>query len=122
MPVLSRLSLKTKRLMKTKINRRNLLYLVSATILAAGMAVAAVIYVTAGRVREITLEPGFYSKEYLRELETYGGTLNVLAAEFMQWFDGLWHGRQLAFTVAWITIFVSFCIFFIAYRLPSDSE
>ena len=33
------------------------------------------------------------SKIYRRTLETYGGTANVAAAEFMDWFRGLWHGR-----------------------------
>ncbi len=80
------------------------------------------IYMTSGDVPESMLGPGFDSKAYLRELEVYGGTLNVIAAEFMQWFDGLWHGQQLAFTVAWITVFISFCLFFIAWRFPPDSK
>jgi hypothetical protein len=44
----------------------------------------------------------------------------MLADEFRQWFVGLWHGKSLAFTVACITVFVSFGFFFVANRLPSD--
>ena len=102
--------------MKKDINRQKIAYVVSALILAAGLAVSAVIYVTAGTVQETALGPGFDSKEYLRELETYGGTANVLAAQFMQWFGGLWQGRQLAFTVAVITAVVSFFVFLAGRR------
>ena len=102
--------------MKKDINRQKIAYVVSALILAAGLAVSAAVYVTVGSVPESPLGSGFETKEYLRELETYGGTANVLAAEFMQWFDGLWRGRQLAFTVAVITAIVSFFVFLAGRR------
>lgn len=54
------------------------------------------------------------SKEYLRGLELYGGTANVLAYDLRRWFDGLWHGRSLAFTVALITIVISSGFFYAA--------
>ena len=59
------------------------------------------------------------SKMYLRNLQLYGGTASVLADELRRWFVGLWHGKSLAFTVACITIFVSFGFFFVANHLPS---
>ena len=108
--------------MKTDTDRQKLAYIVPALILAAGLAVSAVINVTAGTVQETALGPGFDSKEYLRELETYGGTANVLAAEFMQWFEGLWRGRELAFTVAVITVIVSFLVFFTGRRFNSGQK
>ena len=43
-------------------------------------------------------------RKYHRELAMYGGKANVVSAEFIEWFDGLWHGRALAFTVAVLTV------------------
>jgi hypothetical protein len=112
-----------KRLQKTTIHQRTLLYLISVIILLVGLTGGLSIYLSAGGLSDNVPMPGLEnSKEYLREVEVYGGKANVLAAEFMQWFDGLWHGQQLAFTVALIAIFISFCFAFAAYRLPTDSK
>ena len=62
------------------------------------------------------------SKKYLRDMELYGGKANVLMDEFRRWFIGLWHGESLAFTVAGITIFISFGVFYVANHLPSSSQ
>lgn len=74
-------------------------------ILIAGLAAAAVVFVTAGPTPENPLgyDP-LDTKLYRRELEVYGGTANVLAAEFMDWFGSLWHGRTLAYTIAVLTL------------------
>lgn len=59
------------------------------------------------------------SKSYQRSLELYGGKANVLADQLRRWLIGLWHGRSLAFTTAFITIVVSLVIFLAAnYSLP----
>jgi hypothetical protein len=60
------------------------------------------------------------SKKYLRDLQLYGGKANVLMDEFRRWFVGLWHGKSLAFTIACISIFVSFGVFYAANHLPSS--
>jgi len=62
------------------------------------------------------------SKKYLRDLELYGGKANVLANEFRLWFVGLWHGKSLAFTIAFITILISLAFFCVAHYRPSSSE
>ncbi|MGE5715429.1 MAG: hypothetical protein ACM369_02170 [Acidobacteriota bacterium] len=70
-------------------------------------------------------EPGFEfenSKKYLRELEVYGGKANVLATQFRHWFDGLWHGRSLAFTVAVISVFLALAYKFFATPLPPEVD
>jgi hypothetical protein len=51
-------------------------------------------------------------------LEIYGGKANVLSTEIAQWFDGLWHGRQLAYTLAVLTTVIVLMIFLIAEFLP----
>ena len=118
--------------MKWKItNRRTCLNLISAIILLFGLGSAIFIYLTADTVLDSVL--GYEvaggdvypvtpdnSKMYARDLELYGGKAAVLANEFRYWFVGLWHGRSLAFTIASLTIFISFGVFFVANHLPSD--
>jgi hypothetical protein len=106
------------------------LNLVSAIILLVGLGSAILIYRTAqnnsygvlgyeeggGSVYPIMPED---SKKYLRDLELYGGRANVIMDGLRRGFVGLWHGKSLAFTVACITIFVSFGVFYAANHLPS---
>ena len=96
-------------------------YLISAIILLVGLGSAILIYLTAENDSDSIL--GYEdSKMYIHDLELYGGKANVLANEFMRWFVGLWHGKSLAFTVACITIFISFGFFFVAKTSPSCLE
>lgn len=92
-------------------------------ILVLGFAAAAVIYLTAQPPPENPLgyDP-LDTKKYLHDLEVYGGKANVLAAEFREWFDGLWHGKRLAFTVAVITVVAACAFKFFATPLPPDPE
>ena len=105
--------------MKWKItNLQKHLYLIAAIILLVGICGVILIYLTAENDSDSVL--GYEnSKRYIHDLELYGGKANVLANEFEHWFVGLWHGKSLAFTVACITIFVSFGFFFVAKHLPS---
>ena len=48
-----------------------------------------------------------HSKQYQRTLELYGGKANVLAVELTQWFDTLWHGTRLAYTVACASVLLA---------------
>jgi hypothetical protein len=97
-------------------NLQTRLYLISAIILLVGLGSAILIYLTAENDSYSIL--GYEdSKTYIHDLELYGGKANVLASEFMHWFGGLWHGKSLAFTVACITIFISFGFFFVANHL-----
>jgi len=119
--------------MKCKtMNLQTRLYIISAIILLVGLSGSIWIYLAAendskrvlgyeivgGNAYLITPDN---SKEYVHDLELYGGKANVLANEFMRWFVGLWHGKTLAFTVACITIFISLGIFFFARTSPSYS-
>ena len=97
------------------------LYLGSAVIMLAGLGAAAVVYLVAGDtpdgVQGFDIEG---SRKSLRDLELYGGTSNVLVAEFMAWFGGLWHGQSLAYTIATITVVISGALFYVARNWPSD--
>ncbi|MGA3206285.1 MAG: hypothetical protein ABSE05_00485 [Syntrophales bacterium] len=107
--------------------------LISAIILLVGLGTAIFIYQTAdndssgalgyqiigGTVYPIMPEN---TKIYKHDLEVYGGKAAVLADDFRRWFVGLWRGKSLTFTIAVITIFVSFAGFFTARHLPSRSN
>jgi hypothetical protein len=54
---------------------------------------------------------------YQRQLAMYGGKANVLSAEFLEWFDGLWCGRTLAGTVSVLTVTGALAFRFFALRL-----
>jgi hypothetical protein len=78
---------------------------IAIAIVVAGFGSALVIYLTATPVpaNPLGYDPED-SKQYLREMEVYGGKANVLASDFRQWFASLWHGRRLAVTVACLTL------------------
>ena len=103
-------------------NRRTYLNFLGVIVLILGLCSAVFIYRTAGNDLNGTLgyeegDGSVYpvmpedSKSYQRSLELYGGKANVLADEIRRWLIGLWHGKSLAFTTAFITIFVSLAIF-----------
>ena len=93
---------------------------VAAAIVIVGLASAAVIFIRAsGGTPEGLLElSADTSKKYLRDLEMYGGTANVLAVEFSAWFGSLWHGRRLAYTVATLSLVGALAYVFFTLILP----
>lgn len=68
--------------------------------LLLGLGAAVLLYVRAQPAAEALVDDPMDSKRYLRELAVFGGKANVLATQFRQWFEGLWQGRNLAYTVA----------------------
>ena len=92
-------------------------------ILFLGFATAIGIYLTAQPTPENPLgyDP-LTTKTYLHDLELYGGKANVVFAQFLDWFDSLWHGRQLASTVAVITLLAAGIFRFFAGRLSTEPE
>ncbi len=92
-------------------------------LLATGLGSAILIYLVAAPAAPNPLgyEPED-TKRYLRQLEVVGGKANVVATEFQRWFEGLWQGRQLAFTVAWLTVILALGFWFLATRLAVDPD
>jgi len=100
------------------------LKLISRAILIVGFGAAAAAYFVARARPENPLgyDP-LDTKKYLHDLEMYGGTANVLAAEFREWFAGLWYGRNLAYTIAVITVLVVLAFrFFAAPGEPPEDD
>ena len=102
---------------------RTRLYLIATSILVAGLASAVLIYVTADDTSDSALVNDFLnSKKYIHALRVNGGNVTVIADEFSRWFDGLWHGEALAYTVACITVVLSLGLFLAAYHVQSDAK
>ena len=95
----------------------------STVILAVGFVSAIVVYFAAGPEAENPLGDPMQSKMYLHDLELYGGKANVLAAEFREWFTELWIGRNLAYTIAVLTILIVLAVRFVAsFHVPAPVE
>ncbi len=108
---------------------RESLILIGVIILLLGLGSAIVIYQSAGDDSDSVLgyeiiNGSAYpikpenSRTYKRDLGLYGGTAALVVDDFSRWFTRLWHGKSLAFTIAGISIFISFVFFFAANRLP----
>jgi hypothetical protein len=92
-------------------------------ILTLGIGMAIVLYMTAAPLPPSPLgyDP-FTSKKYVRELELYGGKINLLAVELRQWLASLWCGKALAYTIAVLTLMLASLLWFIGSRAASLRE
>ena len=88
---------------------------IAVAMLGLGLGSALAIYLTAApeRANRFQNDP-LANKKYLREMRVIGGKGNVLAAEFNDWFAGLWHGRALGGTVAALTVGATLTFRFVA--------
>jgi hypothetical protein len=107
------------------------LNLISAIILLVGLGSAIVIYIAAPDESDSvlgydivggTMYPNVPSKMDVHNLELYGGKPLVLANDILRWFDGLWQGKSLAVTIAWISIITAGVIFFFNNYVTFEDE
>ena len=63
--------------------------------------------------------PTHWSKEYMRGLERFGGGAAVMFDRFDRWFAGLWQGRRLATTLAWLSVFLSGAVYLVGRRMAA---
>ena len=90
---------------------------ISIVLLVLGLGSALVIYALAKPVAfDPLLGDTLGNKKFVHELRVIGGKGNVVAAEFMQWFGDLWHGPNLAGTVAVLTVVATLAFRFVAAR------
>jgi ABC-type cobalt transport system substrate-binding protein len=95
--------------------------LAGTLILVVGLVIAVVIYVTVADDGSTAVSQELpHTRQYEYQLERFGGKAAVLAAEFNQWFESLWHGKQLASTVALLSIAVALGCYLIAHFLSDD--
>src|ERR1017187_2194852 len=86
-------------------------------ILAVGWAAALVVYLTAAPPGD-SADDLDGTKQYLYQMERVGGKANSFASGIRLWFDGLWHGRSLAGTIACLTLIVAGGYLFSTLPLP----
>ena len=80
-----------------------------------GAAIGLYLFASPGGSNPLGFEPED-SKRYLREMEVYGGKVNVIASQIRSGWNGLWHGRNLAFTVGALTLLLASALWFIGAR------
>ncbi|WP_144113389.1 hypothetical protein [Paraburkholderia sp. BCC1886] len=88
-------------------------------VLLAGLIAAAILYAAA----PATPAASPYSvadPRYQIELQRIGGNAAVLMAQLHQWFDSLWHGRALAYTVAVLGAALAGGCFFVGFFLADE--
>ena len=99
-------------LSQRKINR------ISTGLLLLGLGSAVLIYAMAPA--ELPDDPWrsdpLGQRRYVRQMQVMGGKANLLSADFIEWFGGLWHGRNLAGTVAVLTLVTTGSYRFVAGR------
>jgi hypothetical protein len=104
------------------VRRKDLDRVIPRAVLAAGLGAALLIYLSARSPAADPLGNPEDSKRYLREMQVYGGSANVLATELREWFDSLWHGERLAFTVAVLTLLLAAGYWFAVTHLRMPPE
>jgi len=113
-------------------------YRAGICVLSAGLLSAATVYLTASDAKDgaigyesagnhsYAIMPGD-SKLYQYDLERIGGKSAVMAAELNDWLASLWHGRQLAYTLAFLSVGTAVACFILAHLLtlqpwPNDTD
>ncbi|MEO6985664.1 MAG: hypothetical protein ABI155_10000 [Paralcaligenes sp.] len=104
---------------KRKASKRGLplyirFYLSAIVILIVGLFSAVLAYVLAQDSQAYQIASG---KQYTFQVERIGGQFTVWVVHFNQWFGSLWHGRSLAYTLAFISIGAALICFLIARSL-----
>lgn len=105
-----------KRLTRAQIR----LYAIGYTVLAVGSACSYWAYRVAvtDELGDALMAQARDTKGYQRQMEYLGGKANVLGNDITSWFVGLWHGRNLAYTLAVLTMVSALICFYVAFALP----
>jgi hypothetical protein len=91
-------------------------------VLLIGFTAALLIYLNAPPPGDLSEQRPEDSKQYLRQMEMYGGKANVLASEIRERFARLWRGRALAFTVAGLSGLLALAVLIALTPLPSAAN
>jgi hypothetical protein len=113
----------------TRENHRTRCLAIARVCVAASLCAAFAIYVAAGQGEpqssgyltqggQVLESASADSKQYLRNMELYGGKANVMAAEARMWLAEMFSGRTLAFTVGGLGLAVGLGFFVLAGFSP----
>lgn len=92
-------------------------YRAACAVLACGLSCAILVYLFAADAVPYQL-PDSPQDDY--QVERIGGQTAVWIVHFNRWFDTLWHGRQLAWTLAMISVAVALLCFLAGRSLSVD--
>lgn len=105
--------------MSWRVMKRSTRFDVVRGVLLVGLTSAVAVFFTAVDPADNPLgNPAEDSKIYRRSMEMVGGTANLVAGDITDWLTNLWHGRTLAYTLAFLTLVVAYGFFFITEDLP----
>ena len=101
------------------------LYVSGVLVLIIGLGSALWVYLSS--ISQVADDlTAFNAKQYDFQLERIGGRQALLIARFNDWLASLWHGRQLAYTLAILAIVLALLCFWLADCLaredPSESD
>ncbi len=92
-------------------------------VVCIGLPVAAAIYVYAAEDGHAdALAAITNARDYDYNLERIGGKAAVYAAKANAWLAALWHGRELAYTVATLTVVVAVVLLWIGRVLSGEEQ
>jgi peptidoglycan/LPS O-acetylase OafA/YrhL len=91
-------------------------------ILCAGLIAAVLIYVSTGDAGTDSAAEIASGRSYEFQIERIGGKATVYVVRFNQWLGGLWHGRQLAYTVAVLSVVIALACFWVAGQIAARSK
>jgi hypothetical protein len=95
-----------------RLGRLSRRHVIAGGILLVGWSAALAVYVAAAPApQDDEISDEIYdmqhSKKYLRQIESIGGKAAVFTSELNEWLSQLWHGRPLAYTMAFLTAVVA---------------
>jgi hypothetical protein len=96
------------------------LYVTGAAVLVVSLIAAVLIYVSVPPPDSAVAMYSMVDPRYQIELQQIGGNAAVLMAQLHQWFDSLWHGSRLAYTVAVLGAAIAAACVFIGYFFADD--
>ncbi len=102
-------------------NKKERLQLTGTAIFATGLLAAFYIFATRPPDKQVDLYGYDITKKQLNDLQRFGGQTSVTTYQLTTWFNSLWHGRQLGYTLIVIS-FASALICFLMSRWIIDKS
>lgn len=97
-------------------------------VLVLGLAAAGLVFLRTAAPDNGDI-PGYVpaedTKVYAMQMERIGGQANVMAYQVTVWFENLWRGRELAYTLAVLSVLAAIACFYLADLLsepPPEKE
>ena len=97
-------------------------YRITTGILLVGFGAAVAIYLTAADAPDNPFAEYEQSKKFSYEVQRMGGKMALVANDMTSWFAELWHGRQLSYTVACITLVIAVGYYVIASGIKHGED